>query len=194
MLRRLGSVQSVKEVEAILPHGLGIGVALSLLPRQPRILDPSTIPFIPFQGGRSLEPARRDRGKFIECSTQSLRDQLQAIQFTDGGEHMGGVGPLLPTGLEEPQRDTAPAACLTKFGGAPGRKRSRNSLSAEKSKPASVRSKPRRYFQSMRARTASAAWRSARFSRNCMMVTSAKRHGGRPGCPTRGKSAVKSLS
>src|SRR5216683_2090585 len=49
-------------------------------------------------------------------------------------------------------------------------------------------------FQSMRARTASAAWRSARFSRNCRMMMGAKRHGGRPGWPHAGKSATKSSS
>ena len=45
-----------------------------------------------------------------------------------------------------------------------------------------VGSKPSRYFQSMRVRTASAAWRSARFSRNCMIVT-------RPRAATVGGSA-----
>ena len=194
MLRRLGSVQSVKEVEAILPHGLGIGVALSLLPRQPRILDPSTIPFIPFQGGQSLEPARRDRGKFIECSTQSLRDQLQAIQFTDGGEHMGGVGPLLPTGLEDPSARHRSSSLSNKSSAALRLVAIAKLTERRKIKASVCQVQAQEIFQSMRARTASAAWRSARFSRNCMMVTSAKRHGGRPGCPTRGKSAVKSLS
>ena len=33
---RLRGVQGVEEVEAIRPHGLGIGVALRLLPGQPR--------------------------------------------------------------------------------------------------------------------------------------------------------------
>ena len=47
---------------------------------------------------------------------------------------------------------------------------------------------------SMRARTASAAWRSARFSRNCMIVTNARRQGGKPGCPHAGNKAVKSSS
>ena len=39
-----------------------------------------------------------------------------------------------------------------------------------------------------------AAWRSARFSRNCRIVTNASRHGGKPGCPHAGNKAVKSSS
>src|SRR6516165_3114257 len=74
------------------------------------------------------------------------------------------------------------------------RRRSRNALRTEKSKPGSVNASPRRYFQSIRARTASAAWRSARWSRNCLMVPSAKRQGGRPGWPSSGKQAAKSSS
>jgi DNA invertase Pin-like site-specific DNA recombinase len=76
----------------------------------------------------------------------------------------------------------------------PASRRSRNALRTEKSNPGSVSSRPSRYFQSIRARTASAAWRSARFSRNCMMVTSAKRHGVNPGCPVGAYREAKSSS
>jgi hypothetical protein len=46
-------------------------------------------------------------------------------------------------------------------------------LKTEASKPGSVISSPSAYFQSMRARTASAAWRSDNPSANCITVTKA---------------------
>ena len=76
----------------------------------------------------------------------------------------------------------------------PASRRERNSHRTEWSKPGSVSSSPSRYFQSMRARTASAAWRSGRFSRNCSRVTRASRQGGRPGWPSLGKRSAKSAS
>jgi hypothetical protein len=76
----------------------------------------------------------------------------------------------------------------------PAIRRARNSQSTEKSKPGSASSSPNRYFQSMRARTASAAWRSERLSRNWRMVTSVRRHGGNAGWPLAGKSVEKSSS
>src|SRR3954451_14079001 len=51
-----------------------------------------------------------------------------------------------------------------------------------------------RYFQSIRARTASAARRSDRSSRNWSRVTSARRHGASPGWPRLGKRSAKSSS
>src|SRR4051794_19289364 len=61
-------------------------------------------------------------------------------------------------------------------------------------RPLAVSSSPSRYFQSMRARTASAACRSGRFSRNWSKVTRASRHGGRPGWPRLGNRSAKSVS
>src|SRR5439155_6240624 len=69
-----------------------------------------------------------------------------------------------------------------------------NSHRTEASKPGSSSSSPSRYFQSMRARTASAARRSARSSRNWSRVTSARRHGASPGWPRSGKRSAKSSS
>src|SRR5262249_29210008 len=65
-LGRLWRVQYVEEVEAILAHGLRIGVALGLPLRQPRIFDPLAIPFIPGQGSQSLEPGRGYSGERVE--------------------------------------------------------------------------------------------------------------------------------
>jgi hypothetical protein len=65
----------------------------------------------------------------------------------------------------------------------PSTSRARNSLSTEASKPVSVNSKPDAYFQSIRPRTASAAWRSDRPSTNCSTNTSASRAGETAGRP-----------
>ncbi len=59
----------------------------------------------------------------------------------------------------------------------PSISRSRNRDKMELSKPGSVRSSPRRYFQSIRARTASVASLSDRPSANCKTVTTASLHG-----------------
>jgi hypothetical protein len=67
----------------------------------------------------------------------------------------------------------------------PSPRRSRHALSPEKWKPGSVSSSPRSYCQSIRPRTASAAWRAARCSRNGMTVTRARGHGAKPGGPAR---------
>ena len=65
----------------------------------------------------------------------------------------------------------------------PSTSRVRNSLSTEASNPVSVSSKPRTYFQSIRLRTASAAWRSDRPSANCSTDTKASRAGETAGRP-----------
>lgn len=74
-------------------------------------------------------------------------------------------------------------------------KRARNAQSTEKSTPASVNSKPRTFFHAMRARTASAACRSASPSANCITVTRARGHGvsaGRPRTANRGANRASS--
>src|SRR5262249_40601540 len=70
----------------------------------------------------------------------------------------------------------------------PARSRARNLQSTEASNPESVSSNPKAYFQSIRPRTASAAWRSETFSANCKTVTNAKRQGASAGCPRRENS------
>jgi hypothetical protein len=77
-------------MEAILAHGLGIGVALRLLPRQACILNPSAVSFIPGQGSQALEPVRGHGGEGVEGGPQGLGDEFQAVEHPDGGQHMGG--------------------------------------------------------------------------------------------------------
>ena len=105
-LGRLRRVQHVEEVEAILAHGLRIGVAFGLPLRQPRILDPFAIPGIPGQGGQALEPGRGHGGELVERGAERFGHQFEAIHHPDSREHMGRVGTLASTGREEPQRAT----------------------------------------------------------------------------------------
>jgi hypothetical protein len=76
----------------------------------------------------------------------------------------------------------------------PSISRSRKRDSMEKLKPGSLSSSPRSYFQSIRARTASAASRSDKRSANWRMVITASRQGAAAGCPLAGKSGAKSAS
>src|SRR5436305_3318565 len=76
----------------------------------------------------------------------------------------------------------------------PATKRERNSLSTVLSNPESVSSRPSRYFQSIRLRTASAACRSERFSAYCSRLTSISRQGASAGCPREGNKEAKSPS
>jgi hypothetical protein len=73
-------------------------------------------------------------------------------------------------------------------------RRLRNSERTEKSKPVSVNSRLKTYFQSMRVRTASAAWRSVNPSAYYMRVTRARRQGASAGCPRMGNRSRKSSS
>ena len=186
-LGHLGRVEDVEQDKPILPHRLGVGVAVGLPLRQARILDPLAIALVPLKGRQPLQPGGGDRRQLVESGPQRLCHQFQPVEHPDRRQDMGRVGALLATGFEQAQGPTALQELLEQSASAalPARRRSRNSLSTEKSKPGSVNSSPKRYFQSIRARTASAAWRSARFSRNCMIVTRASRQGAALGSPRR---------
>ena len=100
-----------------------------------------------------------------------------------------------PRALSSPRaRHASSSLCSRRSSAPPMSRRARNSHSTEWSKPGSSSSRLSRYFQSIRARTASAACRSGMFSRNCKMVTNARRHGGRPGWPRLGNRSAKSVS
>src|SRR5262245_22173693 len=108
----------------------------------------------------------RDR-QAVERMPHSGTDTFHAVERTDGGQHMARVGSLTTTGTEQP--------VFTEFGQKrleqevfslaleqPGAKLAHT----EASKPASSSGSARRYFQSMRDRTASAACSSPRRSAN----------------------------
>ena len=76
----------------------------------------------------------------------------------------------------------------------PATNRCRNADRIRKSNPASVSSNPSRYFQSIRFRTASAAWRLERFSANCSNVTIANCQDAYAACPRCGNRSAKRAS
>ncbi len=73
----------------------------------------------------------------------------------------------------------------------PANKRLRNLLSTVWSNPGCVRSSDRAYFQSMRARTVSAAWRPERSSANWKSVMRASRQGAPAGRPRLGNRSAR---
>src|SRR4029453_15989209 len=57
--------------------------------------------------GRTLAASLGPRGPGRERPTEGFRHEFKTIQHPNGGQHMGGVGALLPAGLE-PTRGPTP--------------------------------------------------------------------------------------
>ena len=195
LLGRLGSLQGVQEVEAILAHRLGIGLACRPWPwaaatprsagHSARTTPAGSRPWS--QSGATVATALSAARRVSATSSSRFSTRMAASTCVESVR-------CWPRALSQPRARQRSSSLSSRSSSAlPASRRSRNSLSTEKSKPGSVSSRLSRYFQSMRARTASAAWRSARFSRNCMIVTNASRHGGKPGWPPRGKQGGKVL-
>jgi hypothetical protein len=55
---------------------------------------------------RELVPQARwsDFGQDIQGMAQGLSHQFESVEGADGGQHMGGIGPLAPTRFEPPTR------------------------------------------------------------------------------------------
>jgi hypothetical protein len=96
----LGRLHGVQEVEAIFPHHLRIGFPVSLVSGQPHVLDALAIALVPRQGGEPLQPVWGHGGHGVERRTEGFRHEFKTVQHPNGGQHMGGVGALLPAGLE----------------------------------------------------------------------------------------------
>jgi hypothetical protein len=99
-LRGLSVLQGVKQREAIFANPLGIRRTLGLLLGQPAVFDAFASSFVPDEGGHALQPRRGDSRQFIEGCPQGLGHQFEAMQHTDGREHVGRVGALLASGFE----------------------------------------------------------------------------------------------
>src|SRR5215210_3849556 len=138
-------------------------------------------------------PAREPSGNTVEIEGRSRSDVLQA--------RLGQAAVARPAQAEGPhalsERALHPLALRVEAPAVrralpcPGRSEGfvfalRKKGEQVWSKPASASSRASRYFQSIRARTASAAWRSLSPSRNCMSVTSARRQGVYAGWPRGG--------
>src|SRR6266566_4611682 len=92
------------------------------------------------------------------------------------------------------QGDWSSDVCSSDLARPSSSRRSRKSLSTLWWKPGSSRSRPSAYLKSIRHRTASAASRSDRSSRNCSTLTVASCAGEIPGRPSRGYHPAKSSS
>ena len=99
-------LQGVEQREAIFAHRLGIRRTLGLLLGQPAVFDAFAVSFVPGEGGHALQPRRSDSRSFIEGCPQGLGHQCEAMQHTDGREHVGRVGALLASGFESSHRPT----------------------------------------------------------------------------------------
>ena len=94
-------------MEAVLPHHLGIRLALGLLLGQPHVLDALAIALVPLQGGERLQPVRCHGGHCVERRPEGFRHERKTVQHPDSREHMRGVGALRPARLE-PAHGAAP--------------------------------------------------------------------------------------
>src|SRR5215203_6606404 len=93
--------QGVQEAEAVLSDLAGVSSPLCLALRQPCVLDPAAIALVPSRGGQGSQPIRSNGSRGIEGRPQRLDDKLQPIEGANGRQHMRGVGPLPPPGLED---------------------------------------------------------------------------------------------
>jgi hypothetical protein len=120
-------------------------------------------------------------------------DEFQPVEDANGREDVSRIGALAPTRFEEAAlAHSGQQGLEQQLFACPATSRVRNSLSTVWVKPGSVNSKLKAYFQSIRLRTASAAWRSDNPSANCMTVVKARRHGDAAGWPRAGNKGANS--
>ena len=174
-----------QQTHAVLPDLAGERLARLMSLGQAGLLDPAAVALEPLRrrgassqsGAATARAFRAARSVSATCSRRLRRRKRP--------QDMGRVGALPAARLQQPLRLAGRQQRLEQQCARLRRRarRARNSQSTEKWKPGSSSSRPSAYFQSIRARTASAAWRSESPSANCMTVTSASRHGlsaGRP--------------
>src|SRR3954464_1959017 len=95
--------QGVQNAKAVLSDLAGVSFPLSRALRQPCVLDPAAIALVPSRGGKGTQPVRSNGRRGIEGRPQRLGDKLQPIEGANGRQHMRGVSPLSPPGLEDPE-------------------------------------------------------------------------------------------
>src|SRR3954471_12491527 len=93
--------QGVQKAKAVLSHLAGISFPFCRALRQPCVLDPAAIALVPSRGGQGTQPVRSNGRRGIEGRPQRLGDKLQPIERANGCQHMRGVSPLPPPGLED---------------------------------------------------------------------------------------------
>ena len=156
--------QGVGQLIAVSTNLDHVGVALGASFRQAPGLDPPTVALVPERSCQS------------ECAAARSVSASSSIRFNSRTAARTCVLSvrLRPRALSKPP---SRAASSRRSVASPPNSLPRNSHSTLWSKPGSARSRASRYFQSMRARTASAACRSLSPSRNCSSVTRASRQG-----------------
>ena len=173
---------SGRPAKPILAHHLRIGLTGRFFPGQPGILDAFAIAFIPLQGCHVSQPVGGHSRELIQGRPQGFGDEFETVEDTDRGKHVGGVGALLSPRFEQAQ----PLAALQELVeeelfGAARQQAVPEFAQGRKVEPRIGELETQEILPVDTRRTASAAWRSAKFSRNCRIVTSAKRHGVNPG-------------
>ncbi len=149
----------------------------------------------PLRLGHLRQPGRGSLGERVERRAQRLGDHLQPAQFTRRRQHMRGVRPSSPRALEQPlltgrdQDAVQHPAPHVRPGQPVTELRQHREVEAGSSS-----SSPSAYFQSIRARTASAACRSVSPSTNCNTDTSASPPGDQAGLPRTGNRSANSSS
>src|SRR4051812_3683780 len=93
--------QGFQEAEAVLSDLAGVSFPFCLALRQPCVLDPAAIALVPSRGGQGTQPVRSNGRGRVEGRSQRLGDKLQPIEGANSRQHMRGVGPLPPPGLED---------------------------------------------------------------------------------------------
>src|SRR3954466_15426165 len=93
--------QGVQKAKAVLSDLAGVSFPLSRALRQPCVLDPAAIALVPSRGGQGTQPLRSNGRRGIEGRPQRLGDKLQPIERANSRQHMSGVSPLPPPGLED---------------------------------------------------------------------------------------------
>src|SRR3954451_8288078 len=93
--------QGVQKAKAVLSDLAGVSFPLSRALRQPCGLDPAAIALVPSRGAQATQPVRSNGRRGIEGRPQRLGDKLQPIERANSRQHMRGVSPLPPPGLED---------------------------------------------------------------------------------------------
>src|SRR5512143_427571 len=95
--RRVHGVDAIEQSITIGPDELGVGLAVRLALGQPVILHTWPVPILPLRLDLLPQPVGSGHGETVEGMADCLADALQAIQRTNGAEHMGRIGSLPAT-------------------------------------------------------------------------------------------------
>src|SRR5713101_5035553 len=178
-VRSAGLLQRLQQMQSVSTDLLCQCCALAFGFGQAIILDPVAVALKPVRADPSYQPLRRQGGQIIQDGAERFSDTFQVGERAHPCQYMGRIGALLAPGFE-------PAPLRAHLQEPIQKQRLRTLIHQTHAKigqqgevkagigqfqPTAL------YFQSIRSRTALAAWRSVRFSAYCSTVTSASRQG-----------------